>query len=873
MAVEQTSSTEGAEKKAPRKRLGRRKSAKKRASTSKVIETTDEPVAPAPKGEDQSSADAPKKTARPARRKKKIGKVAAAEDNAQARAQANAQKSESSEEMAEQPADTNDSAEAKSPTGTKKKVVRRRKKKAVSPPVQTRESNESPDQNAGEEASPAPKTSKNRRPRRTKKTAKSEEDGSPSSPGENSPATDAEGDSAALDLKPTKPSRRRRPQRQKQAEAETPAAETADDRSSRDEWVRSPSGSKPGKAVRRDDDAFGAGLGESLKSSNSRAQSNRRAAPANGRDAKQAESRTSRDKTETDHRPNKRPAPVEKQDDSKLDPKKKRTSSPGGRSRRKSKVSRPSAPEETGSALDDDSSDAPSAGAGRCEMMINASTGDECRIAVLESGRLEELYIERNSAESHVGGIYKGKVTNIEPSIQAVFVDFGQAKNGFLHISDVHPQYFPEGGKDSSEEVGKKIPRRNRPPIQRCFRRGQEVVVQVTKEGVGTKGPTLTSYLSIPGRFLVMMPGMKRLGVSRRIEDEDSRRHMRDILNELELPEGMGFILRTAGLDRSKRELQRDLNYLNRLWRIIAERVRKTRAPAELYRESDLVIRTMRDVLTADFKRIVIDDPKTAETAREFLRIALPRTQDIVELYEGPEPIFHKFGIEDEIDKINVRKVPLPLGGSIVIDSTEAMVAIDVNSGRFRQIADAEESALRVNLEAAEEIARQLRLRDLGGLVVCDFIDLREDRNKRAVERCLRNALKKHKERARILRMSQFGLIEMTRQRQRSSIRQSIFTECTHCSGAGMVKSAESMVLEVLRVLQLAAHTGDVSRIALTVAPEVASMVQNQKRSQLIKLEQDTGTTISILPDAHQSVDDLTCECRDARGRIIPSPA
>ena len=221
-------------------------------------------------------------------------------------------------------------------------------------------------------------------------------------------------------------------------------------------------------------------------------------------------------------------------------------------------------------------------------MIINISHGDECRIAVLVQGRLEELYIERQSAESHVGSIYKGRVTNVEPSIQAAFIDFGLAKNGFLHISDVHPQYFPNQ-QDASENVGKKIPRRDRPLIQKCFNRGQEVIVQVIKEGVGTKGPTLTSYLSIPGRYLVMMPGMNRVGVSRKIEDQELRREMREALAELPLPEGMGFILRTAGLGQSKRELHRDLNYLNRLWKIISDRIRTQRAPTELYQESDLV--------------------------------------------------------------------------------------------------------------------------------------------------------------------------------------------------------------------------------------------------------------------------------------------
>jgi ribonuclease E len=548
-----------------------------------------------------------------------------------------------------------------------------------------------------------------------------------------------------------------------------------------------------------------------------------------------------------------------------------RSSRRRGRGNRKGGQPQTAAPvtdAETDELESDEDDDRALAGTGAREMMINCTGTDECRIAVLHEGRLEELYIERQSSTSHVNSIYKGRVTNVEPSIQAVFVDFGQAKNGFLHISDVHPQYFP-GDKQVTEIVGKKLPHRDRPPIQRCFRRGQEVIVQVTKEGVGTKGPTLTTYLSIPGRFLVMMPGMARMGVSRKIEDEVDRTNMREILNDMSLPDGMGFILRTAGKGRTKRELQRDLNYLTRLWKSITDRVRNTPAPCEVYQESDLVVRTIRDVLSSDFKRIVVDDVNTAETAREFLRIAMPRTQDIVELHADSEPLFHKFGIEQEIESIHARLVPLALGGSIVIEQTEAMVTIDVNSGRYREIDDAEETAYRINMQAAEEIARQLRLRDLGGLIVCDFIDMRYEKHKRAVERCLRDALKKHKERARILRMSQFGLIEMTRQRQGPSIKRSMFKECSHCRGSGLVKTGESMVLEVMRVIQLAAHKPQVRSIGVTVSPEVATLVQNNQRSRIYQIEESSGRKVTIRGELGFGIDQIRCECFDNMNRLI----
>jgi len=501
-------------------------------------------------------------------------------------------------------------------------------------------------------------------------------------------------------------------------------------------------------------------------------------------------------------------------------------------------------------------------------MVVNVAEGDECRIAILNDGKLEELYIERASAVSHVGNIYKGRVTNVEPSIQAAFVDFGLGKNGFLHISDLQPQYFPNN-RGELEEVGRKTPRRERPPIQRCLRRGQEVIVQITKEGIGTKGPTLTTYISLPGRYLVMMPGMNRLGVSRKIEDDAARRKMREILDQLDLPSGMGFILRTAGMDRTKRELQRDLQYLMRLWKSVAKRIRNERAPAELYQESDLVIRTIRDVFTNDFDKIIVDDPAVAQRARDFISIVSPRKADVVELYEGSEPLFHKYGIEAEIEKINSRRVQLPSGGSLVIDTTEALVAIDVNSGTYREQEDPEATAYKINMEAAEEIARQLRLRDLGGVIIIDFIDMRSEKHRRELERALREALKKHKERARMLRMSQFGIIELTRQRQRPSIKRSIYQDCPHCKGAGLIKTTESMVLDVMRLLRLAAHQPHVARVQVTLHPTVAFELLNRKRTAIAQLETDSKRAIRIEGSMDVGLDEFRIECRDARDRVV----
>jgi ribonuclease E len=503
------------------------------------------------------------------------------------------------------------------------------------------------------------------------------------------------------------------------------------------------------------------------------------------------------------------------------------------------------------------------------EMIINTVQREECRIAIIQDTRLEEIYLERAAAENHVGNIYKGVVTNVEPSIQAAFIDFGQGKNGFLHISDLHPQYFPDGA-GHTENVGRKMPRRSRPPIQRCLRRGQELLVQVTKEGIGTKGPTLSTYLSIPGRFLVMMPGMRRLGVSRRIEDDDVRDKLRDLLNDLELPEGMGFIARTAAVERSKRELQNDLSYLTRLWKAVEKRIANEPAPAELYRESDLVIRTIRDVFTDDIERIVVDDAEVMNRAREFLSIFSPRSQDIVTLYTDPEPIFHKYKIEAELERLHSRYVPLKSGGSLVIDQAEALVAIDVNSGRFRTEDDAEATAYKINCEAADEIPRQLRLRDLGGVIVCDFIDMRMEGHRRDIERRLIENLKRHKERAKVLRTSAFGLIEMTRQRQRASLTRSVYRDCRHCRGTGMVKTVESVTLDVMRLIQLAVTREHIRLVEVSVSPEVSFLLQNRKRSLIHELESKYRRSVSIRPDPNFSLDQVEITCTDARGRVVP---
>jgi len=495
------------------------------------------------------------------------------------------------------------------------------------------------------------------------------------------------------------------------------------------------------------------------------------------------------------------------------------------------------------------------------EMLINVSQPEECRIAIMEDGVLEELYVERTSQDNLVGNIYKGRIVNIEPSIQAAFVDFGVGRNGFLHISDVEPQYYRQGGLDpdkafdlvdpsgkTAEVAGDEAARARRkprlgdrprvkPPIQDILRRGDEVLVQVIKEGFGTKG-----------------------------------RVLRDIMLDLKPPKGVGFVVRTAGTERTKSEMARDMAYLLRLWKSIVKRMRKYSAPIDIYQESDMIIRTIRDMFTEDVARILIDEPAAYERAKEFLELVMPKYAPRLQLYEGKEPLFHRYGLEEEIGRIHQRKVPLKGGGSIVIDQTEALVAIDVNSGSFRTEKSAEENAYQMNLIAAKEIARQLRLRDLGGVIVNDFIDMRKEKYRRGVEKALHEAMKRDRARTKILRTSPFGLIEMTRQRIRPSLRKSIFRDCPTCTGTGTVKTAESMAIEVMRTLHLSETRDDVTRLNITVHDEVATWINNRKRREITQFEDRTHIQLHVVGKDGVSPEHLVFDAWDSSGRSVRFP-
>ncbi|MFH0947348.1 MAG: Rne/Rng family ribonuclease, partial [Planctomycetota bacterium] len=660
------------------------------------------------------------------------------------------------------------------------------------------------------------------------------------------------------------------------------------------------------------------------------------------------------------------------------------------------------------------------------KMLINASEPEEIRVAIVEGSILEEFYVERMSVQSALGNIYKGRVTNVEPSIGAAFVEIGGSRHGFLHVSDVmdetqvdldaepvelpEPADFvepdeslepdeppeldetaepeaafvpteppplavspdpgdapdfpepeedwdrspsvspdldelagPESGldKEADPEVGLdgfpeaepadpdagdgpagdplrgemtdepddpddsdesgdleaarargaskvrssggrpdkaaprlagasaaretgagKTPKKNMKSrqIQDLLRKGQEVIVQVTKDGIGTKGPTLTTYISLPGRYLVLMPGLNRKGVSRKIEDGRERDRLKKVLAQLDVREGLGFIVRTAGVGHTKAALQKDYRYLTKLWDEVETSASSGAAPKELYRESDLVIRTIRDVYGPEMGDIIIDKDDVARRAREFLATVMPKAVQRVKLYNGERPLFNAYGIEEEIGRLFMHRVELPSGGSLVVEQTEALVAIDVNSGRFRDEDDLEETAYKINLEAAAAIARQLRLRDLGGVIVVDFIDMRSEKRRRGVERAFKNALKDDRARIKVARISPFGVIEMTRQRVRPSLRQSIFQRCPTCRGAGYVATTETLELNLVRQIKLMLARRNAG-IDVYLNQENAEYLMNEKRSALLALEEDHGKPVVLR---------LEPELRGDEFRIVP---
>lgn len=503
------------------------------------------------------------------------------------------------------------------------------------------------------------------------------------------------------------------------------------------------------------------------------------------------------------------------------------------------------------------------------KMLINYVPGEECRVAVVSGGRLEELHHERANATSLVGNIYVAKVMNVEPSIQAAFVDFGFGTNGFLHVSDVHPQYFPGEDDDTTERIGKKTPRRERPPIQQCLKRGQEILVQVLKEGISTKGPTLTSYLSIPGRYLVMLPQMDKSGVSKKVEDEDARKEMKAILDQLELPEGFGFIVRTAGIGRNKTDIKRDLAYLQRLWTDIEKRRSTGSGPRLLYAESDLLMRALRDIWNTEITEIVIDNEAAIRRAARFMKIVSPRGTTKLMHYNLGAPMFHAFGIEEQIEHIHSREVPLPSGGYLVIDEAEALVAIDVNSGKSRESRDSETNAFRTNQEAVDEICRQLKLRDVGGLVLCDLIDMANRKHRKDIEGQFKERLKRDRAATRTLPVSEFGIVEMTRQRMKGSFQSHHFAGCPACQGRGKLRRPDSVSGDAMRELQALLDRPQVAKVEMVVSPRMAGELLSSKRQAISRLEFHSKKHVDVRVSDAVAVDRVTFYAYDENNADI----
>jgi len=473
-------------------------------------------------------------------------------------------------------------------------------------------------------------------------------------------------------------------------------------------------------------------------------------------------------------------------------------------------------------------------------MLINATQPEELRVAIVDGQKLFNLDIESPGREMKKANIYKGRLTRIEPSLEAAFVDYGAERHGFLPMKEIARAYF----KPEAFDAGKRA-------INELLKEGQEVIVQVEKEERGNKGAALTTFLSLAGRYLVLMPNNPRAGgVSRRIEGQD-RSELREAMSTLEIPEGMGLIVRTAGVGKSAEELQWDLDYLLQLWSAIEQSAGERKAPFLIYQESNVIIRSIRDHLRSDIGEIVVDQPEVHEQARQFISQVMPKYLRKLRLYDDEVPLFSRYQIESQIESAFSRELRLPSGGSIVIDPTEALTSIDINSARATKGSDIEETALNTNLEAAEEIARQLRLRDLGGLFVIDFIDMTPSRNQREVENRLKDAMKEDRARVQIGRISRFGLLEMSRQRLRPSLGESAHQVCPRCDGHGFVRSVDSLALSILRILEEEALKENTGRVTAQLPVEVATYLLNEKRQVIADAEQRHDISIVLIPNRH----------------------
>ncbi len=490
------------------------------------------------------------------------------------------------------------------------------------------------------------------------------------------------------------------------------------------------------------------------------------------------------------------------------------------------------------------------------EIIVNAGR-EETRVALLENGLVTEIYIDRKKDRGIAGNVYKGRVMKVLPGMQAAFVDIGLEKSAFLYVGDVFDgtsEYAPMMEDEGLElEVDTKRKRNHANQIEDLLQEGQDILVQVAKEPISTKGARVTTYISIPGRYLVMMPGVHHIGVSRRIENSDERKRLREIVTRLRRP-NTGYIIRTASEKRSEEEFTADIEFLGRLWDNIQRKRERTAAPALMHNELDLVFRVIRDVFTRDVDRMVIDTPEEHQQVKEFVDSYIPQISRRIKLFDGDDPIFESYGVEIEISRALGRKVWLKSGGYIIIDQTEALTTIDVNTGRYVGKRSLEDTILKTNLEAVREIAYQLRLRNIGGIIILDFIDMEREDNRRKVYSALHEALSRDKAKTTISHISPLGLIEMTRKRIRESLGRTLCEPCPYCDARGFVKSSRTVCYEVMREIRRAFGKADEKKALVTVNALVADMLYDEERQGVEDLEREFQKKIVIKadPNLHQ---------------------
>jgi len=482
------------------------------------------------------------------------------------------------------------------------------------------------------------------------------------------------------------------------------------------------------------------------------------------------------------------------------------------------------------------------------KLLINAEEPEECRIALLEDGRLESFHVTTVDREPTKNNIYKGRIVSIEANLQAAFVDIGTGRNGFLPFNEIHPEYFRQDVNERTRAIiaqqqWKKL------KIEEVVQKGQEVLVQVVKEVTGNKGANMTTFLSLPGRCLVLMPGSDSAGISRKIVGEERRAGLREIMSEFEIPEGIGYIIRTASAEITGATLQKDLAMLLELWEEIKKRGQTMEAPALVYEEQDTVIRFLRDHFFAEIQEIIVDTQESLNNVNAFIELLPVKQKKVkVRLHRGTKPIFNQHNIEEQIESIYKPQVALPSGGSIVIDPTEALVAIDVNSGRTSKNSDFDDTIFLANMEAAAELARQLRLRDLGGLIVVDFIDMRNKKHIREVERQVKISMKRDKAKVDISKISRFGLMQISRQKMGAPIEKGSYRTCEYCQGRGVVRSVETLALYYLRRIQTGISRKNIARVECRLPIDVAQYLLNKKRAELADLEVKHRARIDIIP-------------------------